>query len=338
MHLLSLLISFLIILFSWTKWSNNRINFDEILRIIHYSLNETLVTQLISTASLIFFLESFLKSKTIESIIKKKKRWIKGNPKKTIFAISSITYLLSSSFSWFDEFIFFYPLAQNIFAEAGLKSEIIVLSIYGSSVIGLVNLISNWRMKKYIEQCYGIRNFQGNYQNKLRRFLFFLFSLFLIFFSKKIKQREEILQIQETEDEREGSLKNREIISLSIFICWIIFSNIFQKILNKKNEYFDSFFLLGGILICLVNKLQIIKNLELAFKDSISILTPYFFGLIPLEFFKTQFGDKEIKNKFLQKRKNGLIFNFFGSYLLSFLLNSTSVMAELSYMIRIDDD
>lgn len=382
---------------NWELSFINYFGFFDIVHIFYKAFQNILSNQAINVISINFFLFSFIKSGIIQDIIYYKKEWFRKRKYLTIFLITFISSFLSSSLSWFDEFIHFYPSIVYLCKEMNFDKLSPFFLLYLSSISGLTSLFSNWRIIQYfnnssltkIVNYYSRDNYNNDHNhhyftfnysednisfsslststsdnnyNFNYYFLFRLFSFFILTFLSLIfnifycikKENKKESKEEEQKKENKKIFNKRRLLILLIFIKFLIIS-ILSQISNfnfldfsKKipvffsndwgefgfwnNVSIDCLFILGGLIISILDKKNIINNFSNSFKESFSILLNYLFSYVP--FFIIENSINFESYFFLDNNGNYKIslFVFLFSIIISFIFNTT---ASTSYLISI---
>jgi len=332
-----------------------KIGLFDIFHIFYITAEDIMKEDFLSLISLSFFLNSFLKSNSLQSFLFYKKEKIKKNRYFFLFIITLFVSFLSSNFSWFDEFIYLYSLLSPFFLLMGFNKFSSFLCIYGGSISGLLGLTSSWRIEKYFNKCGIVYN-----NKKVDSFLFFFYLLltsffvtfiFNIFYSKK-NQKNAKKGFYKKNEKLFFDVEKKIVFFLfiitfflsifsRIFIFNIFSSKIFPEFLNTKWESFgnwglmsiDCLFIVSGIFISLISKKKIMENLIESIIMSIPSLLIIIFSSVPSTIIKIT--ELKIKND-LKNYNDFILLNliFFFSILISFFFNSTSLIESIFLLVK----
>lgn len=185
--IISLILSFSAILLSWTSWATNTIGITDVLQCFHKTATKVLMNQGLSIFIFAFFLYALLQSKALQSLFVSQRKWLQKRKYLTIALITLAVALLSSSLSWYDEFIHFYPLLIPLIMALGFDIFSSVICLYGGAIAGIMGLVSPSRMKQNFDRSFGTVEGKINYSGLdgigFRIFAFVLFISIVIIFN-----------------------------------------------------------------------------------------------------------------------------------------------------------
>lgn len=220
---------------------------------IYKTAEKNLVGQGLSIFAFAFFLYAILQSQAFQVLFSSKRKWLEKRKYFTIALVTLSAALLSSWFSWFDEFIHFYPLISPLFLTMGFDDFSSVLCLYGGSIVGLLGAISPQVMDQWFSASFGNAGKNFNYNGlagiEFRIFTFVLFSSLIIFFNilycNKNRNKSENKWIETTEIKSLPNFNWRKKLILMTAGFFLLTSIIAQ--LPKVAENFEINFLTKNI-------------------------------------------------------------------------------------------
>lgn len=358
---------------------------------IYEAAKEIFISQGIGFIIFGFFLYALLQSQSFQAFFRSRQKWFKKRRFLTIALVTIFVALLSTGLSWFDEFIYFYPLLIPLFLSLGFDTFSTFLCLYGGSLAGFFGIISFGRMLKHFNESFssvkGKVNYTGNFGIGFRITCWIFFVTITVLFNLWYSSRNSGSAVPKKDNPppspqtppkftfaRKAILVIAGIFFLGSILAQIPFfarkleapvqkipphiSSDFEtthytevgkigeemeiaKVETKKESYWGTFgnwgvraldcwFLVGGIIICLVAKLNFFKTLIKAAQKTLPlILVNYVLTYVPVFILQksgmtgrltTLLSSAEVQKNI----KYVALFSVFGlSLIISWLINNT---------------
>ena len=156
LYLISLLVIVFVTLLTWTPLATTSVGILDIIPNILKSARQIVFGdswQGIGIFAFAFFLYAILQSQAIQSLFADKKKWLQKKGLRTVALITIVSSFLASGLSWYDEFIYFYPLVVPLLLAMGFDAFSALLCLFGGASAGQMSKFSSEAMGQNFNEC-----------------------------------------------------------------------------------------------------------------------------------------------------------------------------------------